>query len=199
MIAALPLMIGIQSVCARIGRVSGRGVGANIRAHYGRVLAYVLVLALVVANVINLGADIGAMGSALKLLIGGPALAYVAAFAVLSTALQVYVPFSYYSPILKLLTLSLFAYVATVFVIRVPWSEVWRRRLLPPARFDSKYSVAIVAVFGTTISPYLFFWQASQEVEEVNDRLTRAGRCGASPVRERTRCNASASIRCPEW
>ncbi|HEX4025007.1 MAG TPA: divalent metal cation transporter [Steroidobacteraceae bacterium] len=168
-VAALPLMIGIQSVCARIGRVTGGGVGANIRAHYGRALGYALVLALVIANVINLGADIGAMGAALKLLVGGPALAYVGAFALLSTALQVYVPFSYYSPMLKVLTLSLFAYVATVFVIRVPWSQVWSSSLLPPGGFDGRYAVAIVAVFGTTISPYLFFWQASQEVEEVND------------------------------
>jgi Mn2+/Fe2+ NRAMP family transporter len=162
-------MIGIQSVCARIGRVTGEGVGANIRARYGSLMAYALVLALVIANVINLGADIGAMGAALKLLIGGPALAYASAFAVLSAVLQVYVPFSHYSPILKLLTLSLFAYVATVFVIHVPWSEVWRSILLPSVTFDGKYAVAIVAVFGTTISPYLFFWQASQEVEEVND------------------------------
>ncbi|MGH8256966.1 MAG: NRAMP family divalent metal transporter [Steroidobacteraceae bacterium] len=167
--AALPLMIGIQSVCARIGRVTGKGVGANIRAQYGCAFAYPLVLALVIANVINLGADIGAMGAALKLLIGGPALLYVAAFAVLSTALQVYVPFSYYSPMLKVLTLSLFAYVAAVFVIRVPWLDVFKDGLLPHVSFDGKYAVAIVAVFGTTISPYLFFWQAAQEVEEVND------------------------------
>jgi len=167
--AALPLMIGIQSVCARIGRVTGSGVGANIRAHYGRFSAYALVLALVIANVINLGADIGAMGAALKLLIGGPALAYVAAFALLSTALQVYVPFPYYSPMLKVLTLSLFAYVATVLIIKVPWTDVWKGTFWPQVHFGASYAVAIVAVFGTTISPYLFFWQAAQEAEEVND------------------------------
>jgi len=174
-IVALPLMIGIQSVCARIGRVTGEGVGANIRAHYGALMAYTLVLALVIANIINLGADIGAMGAALKLLIGGPALVYAGAFAVLSAALQVYVPFSYYSPILKLLTLSLFAYVATVFVIHVPWSEVWRSILLPSVTLDGKYAVAVVAVFGTTISPYLFFWQAAQEMEDLRAVSARTG------------------------
>lgn len=168
-VLALPLMIAIQAISARIGRVTGAGIAANIRKHYASWLAYGLVSALLIANVINLAADIGAMGSALRLLIGGPALAYTAAFALLSLTLQVFVPFSYYSPILKVLTLSLFAYVATVFAIKVPWSEVTRGVFLPHIVFNAKYAVAIVAVFGTTISPYLFFWQAAQEVEEVRD------------------------------
>ena len=169
-VVALPLMIGIQTICARIGRVTGIGIGANLRKHYPHWLVYGLVSALLIANVINLGADIGAMGAALKLLIGGPALAYTAAFAILSLALQVFVPFSWYSPFLKVLTLSLFAYVATVFAIEVPWSEVVRGVFLPRVKLDARYAVAIVAVLGTTISPYLFFWQAAQEVEEVHDK-----------------------------
>jgi len=186
---ALPLMIAIQTISARIGRVTGAGIGANLRRHYAHWLVYVMVFALVVANVINLAADIGAMGAALKLLIGGSALAYSVAFVVLSLALQVFIPFSYYSPILKLLTLSLFAYVATVFVIDVPWAKVALGVFVPQIRFDAKYAVAIVAVLGTTISPYLFFWQAAQEMEEVrdtgNDRkpLTRKPRQGPSALR----------------
>ncbi len=166
---ALPLMIAIQTISARIGRVTGAGIGANLRKHYPHGLAYSLVLALLIANVINLAADIGAMGSALNLLIGGPALAYTAAFALLSLVLQVFVPFSYYSPILKVLTLSLLAYVATVFAIQVPWGAVAKGVFFPHIAFDTQYAVAIVAVLGTTISPYLFFWQAAQEVEEVRD------------------------------
>jgi NRAMP (natural resistance-associated macrophage protein)-like metal ion transporter len=168
-LVALPLMIAIQMISARIGRVTGAGVAAGLRKRYGHWLVYCLVSALLVANIINLGADIGAMGAAFKLLIGGPALAYTAVFVLLSIALQVFVPFSYYSPILKLLTLSLFAYVGTVFAIKVPWSEVAKGVFLPHITLDAKYAMAIVAVLGTTISPYLFFWQAAQEVEEVRD------------------------------
>lgn len=189
MLLALPLMIAIQTISARIGRVTGAGIGANLRQHYAHWLVYVMVFALVVANVINLAADIGAMGAALKLLIGGSALAYTVAFVALSLALQVFIPFSYYAPILKLLTLSLFAYVATVFVIDVPWAKVALGVFVPQIRFDPKYAVAIVAVLGTTISPYLFFWQAAQEMEEVrdadNDReaLTRKPRQGPGALR----------------
>src|SRR5690348_9827560 len=168
-LVALPLMIAVQEISARIGRVTGAGVGANIRKYYAHWLAYTLVAGLVVANIINLGADIGAMGAALKLLIGGPALAYTAAFAVLSLVLQVYVPFSWYSPFLKTLTLSLFAYVATLFALKVPWLDVGKGVFMPHVTVSAKYAVAIVAVLGTTISPYLFFWQAAQEVEELRE------------------------------
>lgn len=166
---ALPLMIAVQEISARIGRVTGAGVGANIRKYYAHWLAYTLVAALAIANIINLGADIGAMGAALKLLIGGPALAYTAGFAVLSLVLQVYVPFSWYSPFLKTLTLSLFAYVVTLFVVKAPWLDVGKGVFMPHVTVNAKYAVAIVAVLGTTISPYLFFWQAAQEVEELRE------------------------------
>ena len=161
-----PLMVGIQIVSARIGRVTGRGLAANIRHRYPAWLLYGIVGLLLVANTINIAADIGAMGAALNLLIGGPAHLYAVAFAVVSLFLQIFVPFPRYSPILKLLTLALFAYVATVFVVRVPWGEVLLGTIVPKVTLHADYIVTVVAIFGTTISPYLFFWQASQEVEE---------------------------------
>ncbi len=161
-----PLMIGIQVVSARIGRVTGQGLAANIRKHYPPWLLYAIVTLLLIANTINIAADIGAMGAALKLLIAGPAHWYAVAFGVVSVVLQVFVPFPRYSPILKALTMVLLAYVVTVFVVKVPWGEVVHRTLIPSISFEATYVVGVVAVFGTTISPYLFFWQASQEVEE---------------------------------
>jgi len=161
-----PLMVGIQMVCARIGRVSGSGIAANMRLYSSPSILYGVVGLLLLANTINIAADIGAMGAALKLLIGGPAQLYAVLFGVLSLLLQVFVPFPRYAPILKGLTVALLAYVATVFVVKVPWTQVLYRTLIPEATWNVHYVVAIVAVFGTTISPYLFFWQASQEVEE---------------------------------
>jgi NRAMP (natural resistance-associated macrophage protein)-like metal ion transporter len=173
-----PLMVGIQIVSARIGRVTGHGLAANIRSHYAPWLLYCIVGLLLIANTINIAADIGAMAAALKLLIGGPAHWYAVGFAVLSLVLQIFVPFPRYAPILKVLTLALFAYVATVFVVQVPWGEVLVRTFIPSMSSRADYVVAVVAVFGTTISPYLFFWQASQEVEE--QRATD----GDEPLRE---------------
>ena len=161
-----PLMVGIQIVSARIGRVTGHGLAANIRTHYPAALLHGIVGLLLVGNTINIAADIGAMGAALKLLVGGPAHAYAVAFGVLSLLLQVFIPFPRYAPILKGLTLALFAYVATVFTVHVAWGEVVLASLLPAVSLRADYIVVVVAVFGTTISPYLFFWQASQEVEE---------------------------------
>jgi NRAMP (natural resistance-associated macrophage protein)-like metal ion transporter len=165
-IFTFPLMVGIQTVSARIGRVTGHGLAANIRQHYPPWLLYGIVVLLLVANTINIAADIGAMGAALRLLIGGPAHLYAIAFGLVSLLLQIAVPFPRYAPILKLLTLALLAYVATVFVVKVPWSEVFYQTLMPSLSLKADYLIAIVAVFGTTISPYLFFWQASQEVED---------------------------------
>jgi NRAMP (natural resistance-associated macrophage protein)-like metal ion transporter len=167
LILAMPLMIAIQAISARIGCASGKGLGENMRQYYPRWLVYALVSSILVANVVNLAADIGAMGAATELLVGGPATLYAALFALISLGLQIYVPFSRYSPYLKVLTLSLFAYVGTIFVVHVPWVEVLKGVVFPKATFDAKYAVAIVAVLGTTISPYLFVWQAAQEVEEI--------------------------------
>jgi NRAMP (natural resistance-associated macrophage protein)-like metal ion transporter len=161
-----PLMVGIQTVSARIGRVTGHGLAANIRQHYPAWLLHGIVALLLVANTINIAADIGAMGAALTLLIGGSAHWYAIAFGITSLLLQIFIPFPRYAPILKALTLALLAYVATVFVVKVPWGEVFYQTLVPSFSLKPEYIVAIVAVFGTTISPYLFFWQASQEVEE---------------------------------
>ena len=174
----LPLMIGIQVVSARIGRVTGHGLAANIRQHYPAWLLYAVVGLLLVANTINIAADLGAMAAALQLLIGGPAHLYLAAFALLSLVLQIFIPFPRYAPFLKALTLALFAYVGTVFVIDVPWSGVLLGTFVPDVSLRPEYLLMLVAIFGTTISPYLFFWQASQEVEE-----QRAGR-GEEPLRE---------------
>jgi NRAMP (natural resistance-associated macrophage protein)-like metal ion transporter len=161
-----PLMVGIQIVSARIGRVTGHGLAANIRDHYPPWLLNSIVALLLFANTINIAADLGAMGSALQLLIGGSAEIYIIFFALLSLTLQIFIPFPKYAPLLKWLTLALLGYVATVFVVHVPWFEAGVAALIPRVQFRADYIATLVAVLGTTISPYLFFWQASQEVEE---------------------------------
>lgn len=161
-----PLMVGIQVVSASIGRVSGHGLATNIRRHYPAWLLYSVVGLLLIANTINIAADVSAMGEALKLIVGGPAQIYAVAFGVVSLLLQVFIPYRRYVRVLKWLTLALLAYVATAFVVHIPWSEVLIRALAPHLSWKQEYITTVVAVFGTTISPYLFFWQASQEVED---------------------------------
>jgi NRAMP (natural resistance-associated macrophage protein)-like metal ion transporter len=161
-----PLMCAIQMISAEIGRVTGRGLAGNMRRHYPAPLLYLLLALLVIANTINIGADLGAMAAALHLLIAGPTVLYVAGFAVLTVLLEVFMRYSSYASVLRWLTLSLFAYVATVFVVGVPWPTVARDLVLPRFEFSGAYFTVVVAVFGTTISPYLFFWQAAEEVEE---------------------------------
>ncbi|WP_413436895.1 NRAMP family divalent metal transporter [Sulfuriferula sp. GW1] len=162
-----PLMVGIQLISARIGRVSGRGLASNMRRHYPPWLLYAMVGLLLIANTINIAADISAMGAALKLIIGGSAQWYAVGFGVASLLLQVFIPYKRYVRILKWFTLALLAYVATVFVIHVPWAEALTRTLAPHLSWKPEYITTVVAVFGTTISPYLFFWQASEEVEDL--------------------------------
>ena len=166
LVFSYPLMAAIQEISARIGRVTGRGIAGNLRQFYPAWLLNGVVGLLLIANIINIGADLGAMGAALKLLIGGPALLYVVAFAAITILLEVFVRYSRYVSVLKYLTLSLLAYVATVFVVGTPWGKVVWSIVLPPLSLDKGYVLAIVAVLGTTISPYLFFWQAEEEVEE---------------------------------
>jgi NRAMP (natural resistance-associated macrophage protein)-like metal ion transporter len=161
-----PLMIGIQIVSARIGRVTGHGLAANIRAQFPRPLLYFIIVLLLIANTINIAADLGAMGAALVLIAGGHSHIYILFFALLSLVLQIFIPFPRYAPILKWLTLALFAYVGTVLVVHIPLEEAVGGALLPDLSFKREYVAMVVAVFGTTISPYLFFWQASQEVED---------------------------------
>jgi NRAMP (natural resistance-associated macrophage protein)-like metal ion transporter len=169
-----PLMVAIQEISARIGRVTGVGIAGNLRRHYPNSVASLIVLVLLVANVINLGADLGAMGAGLKLLIPGPQLLYVVVFGLLSAGLEIFTRYSRYVSVLKWLCLSLFAYVICAFVVKIPWLEVAHQVIAPPIAFTNDYLMAIVAVLGTTISPYLFFWQAEQEVEdEREDRRAR--------------------------
>ena len=170
MLFSWPLMCAIQEVSARIGRVTGRGIAGNLRRHYPAPVVYSIVSLLVVANVINLGADLGAMGAALKLLIGGPQLVYVALFGLVTVLLEVFVRYARYVSVLKWLTLSLFAYVGVVFVVKMPWGEVARSLVVPQITLSAGYMTVVVAILGTTISPYLFFWQAEEEVEEVKER-----------------------------
>jgi NRAMP (natural resistance-associated macrophage protein)-like metal ion transporter len=168
LVLTYPLMVGIQIVSARIGRVTGHGLATNIRRHYPGWLLYSIVGLLLIANTINIAADVAAMGDAMTLVAGGPAHWYAVGFGLLSVLLQVFVPYSRYVQVLKWLTLALLAYVATVFVVHIPWSRVAAQGLVLPALpWKPAFITTIVAVFGTTISPYLFFWQASQEVEEL--------------------------------
>jgi Mn2+/Fe2+ NRAMP family transporter len=163
-------MAVIQAVSARIGAVTGFGIAQNLRRHYSPWLLRVVVLLLVIANVINLGADLGAMGAALGLLIGGPAPIYAIGFGIICVLLEVFVSYARYANLLKWATLSLFAYVAVVFVAGVQWGPALYHTLVPQLEFDAPHAMALVAVLGTTISPYLFFWQAGQEVEELHRR-----------------------------
>jgi NRAMP (natural resistance-associated macrophage protein)-like metal ion transporter len=169
MVFSLPLMSSIQEVSARIGRVTGRGIAGNIRRHYSRWLLYPVVFLLIAANTINIGADIGAMGDALSLVIGGPALLYAIALALACLGLQVFTDYKQYSTYLKWLTLVLFTYVATAFMVHVPWAKALRGAFVPGLSFRGKYWAMFIAILGTTISPYLFFWQASQETEEIEN------------------------------
>lgn len=165
-----PLMAAIQEISARIGRVTGYGIAGNLRRHYPGWISGTLVGVLLIANIINLGADLGAMGAALKLLIGGPALLYVSLFGLASAALEIFTRYARYVSILKWLCLSLFSYVICAFVEKVPWADVASAVFRPAVSLRPAYIMAVVAVLGTTISPYLFFWQAEQEVEDDKER-----------------------------
>jgi NRAMP (natural resistance-associated macrophage protein)-like metal ion transporter len=162
-----PFMAAIQEISARLGRVSGHGIAGNMRRSYPRWIVYLIVALLLIANVINIGADIGAMGAAVSLLVGGPTLVYCVVFAVTSVLLEAFTSYENYSAYLKWLTLALFAYVGTVFVVRIDWSEALRGTFLPKISLDREFMAALVAVLGTTISPYLFFWQSAEEVENI--------------------------------
>ena len=162
-----PLMVGIQIVSARIGRVTGKGLAANIRRLFPRWVLLSVVLLLVVANTINIAADIAAMGEALQLVLGGGQHGHAMIFGVLSLLLQVFIPYHRYVRVLKWLTLSLLAYVAVAFSVHIDWEQAIRQSFAPTLSFNADFVAVVVAVFGTTISPYLFFWQASQEVEEL--------------------------------
>ena len=160
-----PLMVAMQYVSALIGRVTGEGLAANIRRGYPAAVLYGIILLLFIANTINLGADIGAMGEAMTLLVGGKSFIWMVVIAIVALILLIALSFQAYVRMLKYLTLSLFAYVGVLFFVHVPWAEVLKSMVAPHIVWSRDYLTAIVAIFGTTISPYLFFWQASHEVE----------------------------------
>jgi NRAMP (natural resistance-associated macrophage protein)-like metal ion transporter len=168
-----PFMIAIQLVSAYIGRVTGKGIAANVKEFYPKPFVASLVGLLVLANTINIAADIAAMGEALYLVIGGLKHEHALIFAATSVLLQVFVPYHRYAPLLKWMTLVLFLYVAVVFTVEIPWRAVVAGTFIPTISFNSTYLTLLVALLGTTISPYLFFWQASQEVEEMRKRARR--------------------------
>ena len=162
-----PLMVGIQLASARIGRITGKGLTENFSRFCPRWLVLGLVALLVVANVINLGADLNAMGDSAGMILGGPKGAYAIGLGLLSLVLQVWLPYGRYVKILKWLTLSLLAYVGVGFAAHVDWIAAARSVVMPNLHWEKDYATTIVAILGTTISPYLFFWQAAQEVEEI--------------------------------
>jgi NRAMP (natural resistance-associated macrophage protein)-like metal ion transporter len=166
MLFTWPLMAAIQEVSARLGRVTGKGIAANLRRHYPTPVPQAIVVLLLFANFINLGADLGAMGDALRLLVGGPRGLYVILFAAFCSVIEIYASYRRYVKFLKWMTLSLFAYVGAALVVDIPWDEVVRNIFIPHILWEQDYIVVIVAVLGTTISPYLFFWQASEEAED---------------------------------
>ena len=186
MFLTTPLMIAIQLVSARIGAVTGRGLAANLGKALPGVLLHVLVALLLVANTFNIAADIAAMGQASRLVIGGPVLVYVAVFGIACLTAEVMIPYHRYARYLKLLTLVLFAYVVAAFSIRIPWGEVAAATLLPRLSWDRDYMLMLVAIFGTTISPYMFFWQASLEVEDRKLRRKAGSRAASSVARRPT-------------
>jgi NRAMP (natural resistance-associated macrophage protein)-like metal ion transporter len=166
MLLTFPLMAAIQEICARVGRVTGRGIAGNVCRHYSATLLNIVVALLFIANTINIGADLGAMADATKLLIGGPGILYVLLFGVTSVAAQIFLDYKRYVAVLKWLTLCLFAYVGALAFAQVDWGEALTGILVPRLSWSAEYLTIIVAIFGTTISPYLFFWQASQEAED---------------------------------
>jgi NRAMP (natural resistance-associated macrophage protein)-like metal ion transporter len=160
-----PIMAVVQEVSARIGRTTGHGVAANVRRHYPPWLLQCSVVPLLLANTIQIGADLGVMADAVRLLIGGPHYVYVLLFGAICVTMQVFLQYTRYVAILKWTTLSLLAYVAAVLMLQVPWGEVVRG-FVPSLSWDKDYITSIVAIFGVAISPYIFFWQSAQEAED---------------------------------
>ncbi len=181
MFLTLPFMAAIQIISASIGWATGEGLSRSIAKRLPRSVLLALVALLVVANTINITADLAAMGAALRLVIGGPAVAYAIAFGVFCLVAEIIIPYHRYAGYLKFLTFVLFVYVATAFSVHVPWGTVLRATVLPDFAFGRDALLTIVAVFGTTISPYLFFWQAAEEAEESRLSYRRRAKASLSP------------------
>ncbi|MEI6691983.1 MAG: divalent metal cation transporter [Chlorobium sp.] len=167
---AFPLMAAIQSMCARIGRVTGKGLAANIKTTFPPIVLKGVVILLLVANTLNIAADVAAMGEVAELITGFDRHTMTAVFVFGTLLLQVFVPYHRYVYFLKWLTISLLAYAAVLFTVHVPWLEVMQRTVWPHLTLNADAAAVIVGVFGTTISPYLFFWQASEEVEDMHSK-----------------------------
>lgn len=188
MLLSYPLMTAIQEISARIGRVTGHGIAGNVCRNFGPTYIWGLIVMLFVANSINIAADLGAMGDALRLLVGGPAIGYVVLFGAISILAQIFFNYRRYVSVLKWLTLSLFAYVIALGVVKVPLAEALRGALIPYVSLDPAFLITLVAILGTTISPYLFIWQSSQEAEEQRiDPKKRPLKTDASKAREEYR------------
>jgi len=192
MVVAFPLMAAIQLMCAQIGRVTGKGLAANIKSAFPPPVLQIVVILLLIANTLNIAADVAAIGEVGELVSGINRHVMTAIFVVATLVLQVFVPYHRYVLYLKWLTISLLAYFAVLFTVHVPWHEVALRTVWPQFRFDANAAAVIVGVFGTTISPYLFFWQASEEVEDMH-----AGR-GKAPLLESAR-QAGPELRRIRW
>jgi NRAMP (natural resistance-associated macrophage protein)-like metal ion transporter len=177
-----PLMAAVQLICAKVGMVTGMGLAAVLRRHYSRSLLYVAVLGLVIANTINAGADIGAIAAAINLLIPVPIAAMIVPIALIILAVQIWGSYRLIAKIFKWLAFALFAYIGSAFFAKPNWAGVLKGTLIPTISFNAQFLSTLVAILGTTISPYLFFWQANQEVEEEISmgRRTLAQRKGAT-------------------
>ena len=169
MLFSYPLMSAVQMISARIGRTTGHGIAGNLCRYYPKPLTYSVVLLLLMANTINIGADLGAMADAMALVSNVHAGVFLAIFALFCAVSEVFMKYGHYVRVLKWLTLALFAYVITLFLVRVPWDEALRGVVVPRFEINRDALTMIVAILGTTISPYLFFWQASQEAEEIDN------------------------------
>lgn len=178
--AMYPLLLGVQDTCSRIGAVTGKGLAAVIKEHYNRKMLIVAVCLVLVANVINIGADLGAMAAALELVAPVPFALGAVLFTVVVLLLQILVPYKHYARILKWLALLLFAYPVTAFVVGQPWGEVLQNTLVPRLEFNPETIYLLVGLLGTTISPYLFFWDTS-EVTEEEIAKRRLGMLGLRP------------------
>lgn len=168
MLFVYPLMAAVQMISARIGRTTGHGIAGALRRHYPNWLLQVIVLLLLIANTINLGADLGAMADAVNLLLPGPNWLYILLFAGVCTYMQVFLQYTQYEAVLKWLTLALFAYFAALVTVRIGWGDLVLHLFLPHLEWRTEYLTTLVAVFGTTISPYLLFWQSAEEVEDIH-------------------------------
>src|SRR5712691_4195804 len=162
----LPLLAGVQEACSRIGVVTGKGIAAVVREHFSKPVLYIVVLLVLIANTINIGADIGAMAAAANLLLPLPFAVFALLFTTLILTLEIFLSYKVYARILKWLTLALLAYPLTVFIVAEPWPTILRATFLPHIEFSFAFLFVITGVLGTTISPYMFFWQASEETEE---------------------------------